>query len=139
VSAQVQSSLRIQQNNLNYQSQPTSFNPTITGTNGPTPGATTIPTTGADVTFSQLTSLGGLCRLMNIDKTNYVTVGMRDKTTNVFYPLIELLPGESYVCRLSRKIGKEEVGTGTFSGTNTVFHAKADTASVILLIDAFDP
>lgn len=139
MAAQVTSSLRINQGNLTYQSNPTSFQPTVTGTNGPTPGAVTISVSGTDVTFSQLTALGGLCRLMNIDPTNYVTVGVRDKSTNVFYPLLELLPGETFITRLSRKLPKEEVGTGTFSGTNVVFHAKADTANVILVVEAFDP
>lgn len=139
MSAQVNVSVRIVQGNLTYQNQPTAFSPAVNGTNGPTPGATTISTNGTDVTFSQLDSLGGLCVLRNIDPTNYVTVGIRDKTSNEFYPLMDILPGETYPIRLSKDLGKEEAGTGTFSGSNAVFHAKSNTANVILTIDAFDP
>lgn len=137
--SRVTSSLQITSGNLNYQSQPTAFAATVNGSNGPTPGATTISVNGTDVAFPQLTAMGGFCRLMNLDPVNYATVGVRDKSTNEFYPLLELLPGETYVCRLSRKLPKEETGTGTFLGSNTVLHVKADTANLILLVEAFDP
>lgn len=139
MSATVQSRLQINNGKLVYVSQPQSFNPTVTGVNGPTPGTVSIPTTGTDISFIQLDSMGGLCRIMNIDSTNFITVGVRDSNTNVFYPLTELLPGESYIFRLSRKLGKDEVGTGTFSGSNVKMHAIADTAKAILLVEAFDP
>ena len=138
----VQSSLAIVQGNLQYRSQPAAFIPTISGTNGPTPGAVTVPVTGVDLSFSQLDAMGGLGRFFNIDTTNFITIGLRDKTTNVFYPFIDVLPGESYVMRLSSKIPKEEVGTGTFSGTNVAVHAKTNTnatnASAILIAEFFD-
>lgn len=139
MTARVSSSLQIISGNLNYRSNPTSFSPTVTGANGPTPGAVTIPLTGSDIVLSQLVAMGGLCRLMNLDKTNYVTVGIRDTVANKFYPLMELLPGETYVMRLSRKIPMTEAGTGTFSGASEALHAKANVASAILLVEAFDP
>lgn len=137
--SRVTSSLQVTSGKLNYQSQPSAFIAVVNGSNGPTPGSVTIPVNGTDVTFPQLTAMGGFCRLMNLDPVNYVTVGVRDKSTNEFYPLLELLPGETYVCRLSRKLPMEEAGTGTFLGSNTVLHAKADTANIILLVEAFDP
>jgi|SRR6185312_1802574 len=139
MSARVTANLQIVQGGLSYQSQPSAFQPSVSGTNGPTPGAVTITTSGTDISLAQLDAMGGLCVLCNIDSTNYVTVGIRDNVTNEFYPIVELLPTEFYVVRLSRKLPKAEAGTGTFSGTRSTLHAKADTANVILRIDAFDP
>lgn len=140
--SRVTSSLQIVQGNLNYQSLPSAFVPTVTfanGPNGPTPGAVTISVNGTDITFSQLTAMGGLCVLQNINSTSTIRVGARDKTSNEFYPIMDLLPGESYVIRLSADLGKEELGTGTFSGSNSVLHCKAVGANAILSINAFDP
>jgi hypothetical protein len=131
--------LQISQANLAYQSRPNAFQFVPAGSNGPTPGAITITAAGTDILLLQLTAMGGMVWAQNMDATNYVTLGVRDKVTNVFYPFCELLPGEFYCFRSSRKIPKEEVGTGTFTGTNVVYHAKANAANVILRFDAFDP
>lgn len=142
MSARVSTSLQINQGNLNYQSQPGAFVPTITfanGPNGPTPGTVTISVNGTDITFSQLTAMGGLCRLMNLDPTSTICVGARDKTSNEFYPVMDLKPGENFIIRLSADLGKEELGTGTFSGSNSVFHCKAVGANANMQVDAFDP
>lgn len=138
-SVTVQSSLTILQGNLQYRSSPAAFLPTMSGINGPTPGAIKVPTSGVDISFSQLDSMGGLGRFYNIDPTNFVTIGIRDKSTNEFYPFMDVLPGETYVMRLSSKLPKEELGTGTFSGSNAVIHAVANTAQVILVCEFFDP
>ena len=126
--ATVQSSLNLTNGNLQFRSAgPGAFNPTVTGTNGPTPGCVTVPVAGIDIEFSQLTALGGLGQFYNIDSTNFITVGLRDILTNEFYPFIDVLPGESYVMRLSSKLPMHETGTGTFSGSNAVVHAKTNT------------
>lgn len=115
----------------------------MSGTNGPTPGAVTVPVSGVDISFAQLDAMGGLGRFFNIDATNFITVGLRDKVTNVFYPFGDILPGEFYIWRLSSKLPKDEAGTGTFSGTNVTVHAKTNTnasnASAILVVEFFDP
>ena len=139
----VQSSLSVNQNNLQYSSRPGAFLPAMSGTNGPAPGAVTVPVSGIDISFAQLDSMGGLGRFYNIDSTNFITVGLRDKITNVFYPFIDVKPGETYVMRLSSKLPKDEPGTGTFSTSNVAVHAKTNTnptsASAILVCEFFDP
>lgn len=140
--SQVQTSLRIKKGNLLYQSQPNAFNADVAGTNGPSPGAVTIATKPTSISFAQLNTMGGLCRIMNIDTTNFVTWGILDSVTHHFYPLGEMLPGETYVLRLSRKLGTE-YGTGAGTGTDVVgtgdtLAFKADNAQVVVLVEAFD-
>lgn len=122
--ARITSSLGIRKasgdGSLQYQSLPQSFTADVTGNMGPTPGALTVPTTGVTVDLSELT-YPGLCRVMNLedaDATTYVVMGTHDGTS--FHPLMELLPGESYVFRLYRYLGAEFVGTGTNTDANTL-------------------
>jgi len=83
--------------------------------------------------------MGGLCRIMNLDPTNTVHVGIREISSNKFFPLLMLLPTESYVLRLSDHLLKEEVGTGTFTGATTQLFAKAFGAACVCLFEVFDP
>lgn len=124
---------------LNYQSQPTTFTVDVSGTKGPSPGAIQVTIAGTDVDFSQLTT-PGLCRIMNLDPTNYVEYGIRDVASRKFYPLGEILPGETYVLRLSRNIQEEyypSTGTGT-TGDIDKFHIKANKAACNILVEAFE-
>lgn len=136
--AQVTSYLQIIKDNLEYQSRPASFQADVSIGKGPTPGALTVTTPGVDVDLSELTQ-PGLCRIANIDSTNRVEVGVWDPETTTFYPMLELLPGETYIVRLSRNIQGEYVGTGTVEGaaTNTL-RIKAVSSSCIVLVEAFD-
>lgn len=129
--AQIRSSLQINKGNLRYSSQPTAFRADVSGTNGPTPGAIAVATTGTNVSFAALTT-PGLCRLMNLDSTNYVTWGIYDGA--FFFPLGEILPGESYVIRLSRILGSESPGTGTGNSLRMV----ANTAACNVAVEAFE-
>lgn len=138
--AEIRSSLQIAKDNLEYRGQPTVFNANVTGTKGPTPGAITVSTAGTDVDLSGLTT-PGLCRIQNLeaDSGNFVAYGIWDPEGGKFYPLGELLPGESYVLRLSRVI-EEEYGTGggtTGASTNRL-RFKADTAALVVLVEAFE-
>ena len=136
--AQIRSSLFIRKGEIDYQSRPTVFSADVSGTKGPTPGAVTFSTAGEDVDLTGLT-VPGLCRLQNQDPTNYVTYGIWDPEGNTFYPLGELLSGESYVLRLSRDI-EEEFGTGggtTGPNTNRL-RIKADTAACVVLVEVFE-
>ena len=136
----VNGSLAINKGNLSYQSLPTSFVADMDGTpDGPTPGAITATTAGVDVDLSELASFG-VCRIQNLDSTNYVDVGIRDPETVKFYPLMRLLAGESYPIRLSPDL-QEEYGTGAGTGTTGAdtnrLHIKANTASCNVIVDAF--
>lgn len=114
------------------------FVATVTGTKGPTPGSIAVDLDGTDIVFSELIT-PGLCRLTNQDATNFVEVGIRDPATGLFYPVIELLPGETFVVRLSRNLQEDYTNTGTgTSGPINYLHAKANVAAVNLLVEAFE-
>jgi len=138
--ATVRCSLNIRKGHLNYESRPSEFRATVSGTKGPSPAAITITQTGTDVDLSQLED-PGLCRLMNLDTINYVEYGIWDPETERFYPLGEILPGEFYVLRLSRMVGFEvATGTGTADaggGTNRL-RIRANVASCIVSVEAFE-
>jgi hypothetical protein len=134
--AVVTSQLVINKGHIVYQSQPGSFTADVSGTNGPTPGAVTATVAGTVVSLAQLAN-PGLCRVMNIDATNFVTVGVDDGAR--FFPLMELLPGESYVFRLSRYLNEEftDTGTGTNADANFLM-VKANTAACVVVVEAFE-
>lgn len=125
---------------LDYQSRPTTFLATVLGSVGPTPGSVSVSVTGTDVNLSALAVPGGLCRVMNKDTTNRVEYGIYDPQAGTFYPLGEILPGETYVLRLSRNIAEEFSGTVTGTGTlaNNSLRFKAYGGSVEVLVEAFD-
>ena len=108
-----------------YQSLPNSFTATQTNANGPSPGMITATTGGVNVSLAQL-AVPALCRIMNTDTTNYVTIGTYVGST--FTPFLELQPGESFVLRLSRSI---------LSGSANL-RAVGNTASVNVLVECFD-
>jgi hypothetical protein len=120
----INSGIKLNNSPLLYSSLPTSFQASQVNRNGPTPGAVTIPTT-AGGTAINLSSLAtpGICRCLNMDPTNFVSLGVNIAGT--FYPFAELLPGENYVFRLSRTVA-------------STLRALADTASVGLLFECFD-
>ncbi len=136
--ASIRSGMTIRVGNLYYESKPQAFTGTVTGTKGPSPGALTIPPGGKIVSFEEL-STPGYCRLMNMDLTNFVEWGVYDPALDIFYPIGEILPGETYVIRLSRNIQEEYEGTGT--GTTqpaNYFFMKANVADVNVLVEAFE-
>lgn len=139
----IRTSLLIRKNSLHYQSNPQTFRASMTGYDGPTPGAVTVPTTGVNIDLSQLTT-PGICWIQNlgradgvVDAEAYVTLGVDDASQ--FHPFIELLAGEFYAIRLSRNFGEEhsEGGTGT-SGTINNLRAMAHGASQNVIIHAFE-
>jgi hypothetical protein len=122
--ATITTTLKVVKGNINYQSLPASYQGTVTGTAGPVPGAKSIATTstGTAISFSPLTT-AGYCRFQNLDGTNYVEVGIM--TGGAFYPLFELLAGQSAVMRMSRNVG-------------STLGARANTAAVVLVVEAFE-
>lgn len=104
---------------------------------GPTPGLILVPTTGIELDLSLLDT-PGICTIQNLDPTNYVTVGVKDLGTNRFYPIDEILPGETWARRISRKLGKQYFGTGTGTGTDNVIWLDADTATCKVVAKVFE-
>lgn len=122
--------VRILQNGLvdqQFQPQPTSFSADVSQAGGPSPGGFLASTSGTQVVLTALTQ-PGFCRIQNLGVSNvgaslfgtpgqqytwpnFVEVGIYVPSIYEFLPLIELLPGESYVVRLSRYIGSEFGGT----------------------------
>lgn len=101
---------------------------------GPSPGALTIPTTGEDVSFIELSNPGP-CRITN-KGTSYVDVGVWDGIE--FMPLFEIGPGESYVNKISRNLGKSYgLGTGTTDSGNTM-RLKSYSGAVIVSVEAYN-
>lgn len=127
--------------NLHYSSEPKSFRATVNGSKGPTPGSVVATLAGTDVDLSGLDSPGGLARIMNKATSGFVVVGIHDNFE--FYPLLDILPGESYPLRLSRFIG-QSVGTtdvGTAIDDAGVYRLRVKSVGVAeseVIIEAFD-
>lgn len=130
----VQTSGTVRQINKRYSH---GFLADVTLTEGPSPGYVLATVDGTDVDLSDLTT-PGLCWVKNMDDTNFVSVGIWEPDTSHFYPLLELLPGEEYVVRLSRYVTEQFEGTGTGTPTpNATLRLKANTASVPCSVEAF--
>ena len=138
----VQSSLTIKggnAGNLSYQSQPTSYNGNISAGDGPTPGVVTASQSGTVVNISAV-GTPGYCRMMNLDASNNVEVGVYDPDTNEFYPLLEFPPGLSLVLYLSQFLGSEfgTAGTGTgTSGSGVQLMVKGVGGTCLFIVEAF--
>lgn len=127
--------MSLNKNNLNFKSNPVTFRANLSGTKGPTPGAFTASLAGTDVDLSELTQ-PGLIRIQNLDPTNFVEWGIYDGAE--FIPVGELLPGEFYIFRMSRRFTNSYgTGTGTIDSGNTL-RFKADTAPVNVVVEAFE-
>lgn len=138
----VQSYLQIKHGFLEYQSRPNAFVASMQGVVGPTPGAVLVSKYGTDISLAQIIVPGGLCRIMNLDSDHYVQWGPYDlDAPNAEYlPVGELLPGESFVFRLSRQLGVQ-LGTGSgtaFSDSGITLRFKAVGGPCVVLVEAFD-
>jgi len=136
--AQIRSSLRIKNGNLEYRSPVTAFQADVAGDNGPVPGAIIATTQGVDLDLSSLDS-PGLCEIRNLDSANPCKVGRYDSTNVLFFPFLYLLAGESYVIRLDPDIEDEYSGTATSTtAASTTLRVKGVNASVNVFIGAFE-
>ncbi len=135
--AQVRCSLQIIEGNLKYISQPTTYLADVAvGARGPTPGLISATLLGTDVDLSELTT-PGLCRIQNLDSTNFVEVGIWDGVS--FFPLIDILAGKFTVVTLAAALGEEfGTGTGTITADINTMRIKADTAACDVIVEAFD-
>lgn len=90
------------------------FSDTVTATGSALCGGVqTIGTTEEALAVGDVATLG-YARFMNIDATNFVTIG--NYTGGTYYPVLKLKAGEAAVCRLAA----------------ATIYAKADTAAVRL-------
>lgn len=116
-----------------YRPQPTSFQADWNGSAGPTPGSVLVTTGGVNISLAGLNSLGGWCRIQNLDINNYVDWGIWNGST--YFPLGELLPGEFVPIRLSRFLLTGATGTAIVNS----LRLRAHTASCQCKVEAFDP
>lgn len=136
--AQVRGSVSIRKGNKVYVSPPNSFNATVSGYGGPSPGVILCSTSGTDVDLSEITT-PGLTFIKNQDSTNYVDVGVWNPDQSEFYPLLRLLAGEGYPVRLSPQVNQEVSGTGSgTTGQSNTLRIKANTAACLVLVEVND-
>lgn len=137
--ARITTTLNIRKGNLDYTSNK-SFQADVATAKGPSPGAISVDTTGEAIDLSELTT-PTLCRFTNLSSSGTVEVGITDPQLATFWPMIELLPGESYIVRLSSNLNNQ-YGTGTGTGTSDAtvnnLWARAITGTVILVVEAFE-
>ncbi len=130
-------SLSVNNGNLQYQSRPNSLLADQSVANGPSPGTITATLYGTVVDLSQLAS-PAYTWFQNLDSDNAVEVGL--DIGGLFYPFLELGPGEFTTVKLSTYFGSE-VGTGTsgtaFAGSARLM-VKALTAVCDVRVDCFD-
>jgi hypothetical protein len=141
ITSQLQIQKRTTAGNLTFLGfGPGSFSADVTGTLGPTPGAVLVTTAGRDIYFTELTT-PGFCVIANLEPAggNYFEYGIKDPQTNVYYPLGEVLPGESYVIRLSRNLQEQYAGSGTgTTGPENYLRLKANAGTVRAFVGAFE-
>ena len=136
----INSTLTVQKDNLKYQSTIRGFTADMTGQKGPTPGAIAVSVSGTDVDLSQLTT-PGVCEISNIGETYQFDVGVYEPATGIYYPLLEVLPGESYIIRLSRHVQEQYEGSieGTSSATpNNTVRLRSFGGAGVAFIGAFE-
>jgi len=136
----ITASMYIKKEKLEYQSKPTAFTGSIATSNpkGPVPGAIQVTLEGVSIDLSELTT-PGYCRIINLDDTNFLEYGIWDPEGATFYPLGEVLAGESYPLRLSRNLQQEYgTGTGTTGANTNRLRLKADTAALNASVEAFE-
>lgn len=117
--ASISYQFNLKKGNLSYSNR-RSFRVDVTGTIGPLPGGVTIPKTGRIIDFQGFIVEPGLCEVANFDETYSFEVGIFDLQINVFYPLMEVGPGEWWPFKLTRNLLEQynDTGTGTSSPEN---------------------
>lgn len=135
----IKCSMEISKDNVKHKTFPLDFTADMTGAKGPTPGAFTAALAGTRVDLSELDT-PGLCKITNLDTVNVVQWGVFDGSE--FYPLGELLPGEFYIFRLSRFLGRSMgsgvAGTGTYDLGTYDMMVKSMVAACNVCVEAFE-
>lgn len=134
-------SLDVRKGNLRYRHPKASFQADMTGSLGPTPGALLISVDGTDIDLGEI-AIPGFVVVDNYDETNFFTLGIWDPDTSLFYPFLEVGPGEFYPFKFSRFLLDEfdigGLGTGTTGPSNQVLRAYADTADLNGFVGVFE-
>jgi hypothetical protein len=112
----VQGSLQVNNGSLQYQSRPSSYSADMANEKGAAPGRVLATPAGVSVVFPSGVGPGGVAFVQNLG-TSPVEYGLWDAALGRFLPLLEMLPGEFHVVRLSRELGRE-FGTGTGTGVS---------------------
>lgn len=103
----IRNNLQMLNGNFNYNSAPSTFAAIQTNVGGPTPG-TVLASHLATGTLVNLTALTtpGFAFIQNLDLINFVTLGLIPGvgTGSLFYPILELGPGEFVILKLSRTL-----------------------------------
>lgn len=123
----VTAGLNIVHEKVDYQSRPSTYLGDIAGSGyGPYPGVVeaTTAAAGVEVDLTVFTT-PGYVRIQNLSNANFAEYGIHNGST--FYPLGELLPGETVPFRFSRNV----LSAGTF-------RVKGNTATVPVLVEAFE-
>lgn len=120
--ASVSWSLSVNKDNLAY-SQQKSFQADVSEARGIAPGLVLATVAGVNVDLSLL-GTPGLAAIINLSEDYTVVVGIKDTSTGVFHPFMDILPGEGFPVRLSQYIEQEvesSAGTGTAGSGSTLF------------------
>lgn len=105
---------------------------------GPTPGYLTATVTGIEVSLALLTN-PSVAWVQNLSTLYRIVIGIKDTSSGIFYPLLELDPLESWPLPLARMIGDELTGgsgSGT-AGSGGVLWVKSITGSADFVFEAF--
>jgi hypothetical protein len=123
--------------NFFYASLPAQFtaNASSATGQGSTPGGVLCAITGTQISLTTLTAKGGWAFIQNEDSINFVSIGMYDGAH--YHPMLDLLPQEYIIIRLSSLLGQELTGTSIFSSGDSLM-IKADTAACWVVVHAFN-
>lgn len=120
-----------------------SFTADVAGSGGPSPGTVLASATGSKIDLKAQLSDPSLYIMYNVG-TVPIDWGIWEPTTNKFFLLNRLLPGESYVGRFSPFLfgdigsGTAVAGTGTIGNDNNQLYIRGAGGVGYLNISAFD-
>jgi hypothetical protein len=139
--AQITTSLVIRKGNLLYISQPQAFVGNVNSNLpniGPVPGQLIAGVGGVNINFGAVTT-PGYGTIQNLDTVNTIHVGIFIAgSTNRFFPLFEVQPGEIYPFRISRHLLVDYPATGTGSPEPAAsLHVRADVAPCAFVLNVF--
>lgn len=125
-----------------------SFFRDVSGAGGPYPGKITVPLTGVQIPMTQLAEAGPAW-LKHLGLTSgadpgadhkiyYVELGIKDLATSIFYPFVEIWPGEEWPIPLTRNLLEKYNSTGTGTGpANNMLWAISHIASCDISLSAY--
>ncbi len=135
--ATIIASLQIRTGNIDYRSNPSSFQANVVGQYGPTPGAVLVGVLDTTINLSAL-STPGLGIIHNLDLVNYIDYGILDTVANVFHPIHRILPGEIFPVRFSPEMFQGLVGTSTSETGADVLCMRANVAPCWVSVEVFE-